>query len=103
MHSLKKKARNKARVEGSIVEAYIVEEISNFCSEYFKSSVRTKFNQVPRNDDGGGGDPKGRLSICCYPSYPFGNCGNRELKDDELRIIELYVLLNCEEIEPYVQ
>ena len=30
MHSLKKKVKNKARVEGSIMEAYIIEKILNF-------------------------------------------------------------------------
>ena len=35
MHSLKKKVKNNARVEGSIMEAYIIEEISNFNRHYF--------------------------------------------------------------------
>ena len=30
MHSLKKKVKNKIQVESFIVEAYIIEEISNF-------------------------------------------------------------------------
>ena len=39
MHSLKKKVKNKARVEGSIIETYIIEEISNFSPHYFNPSV----------------------------------------------------------------
>ena len=32
---------NKARVEGSICNAYLAEEISNFCSQYFRSEIDT--------------------------------------------------------------
>ena len=39
MHSLKKKVKNKARVEGSIVETYIIEEIFNFSWHYCNLSV----------------------------------------------------------------
>ncbi|KAJ7942535.1 Transposon, En/Spm-like protein [Quillaja saponaria] len=42
MHSLEKKVRNKSCVEGSIAEAYIIQEISNFCSLYFGKDVQTK-------------------------------------------------------------
>ncbi|KAJ7957701.1 Transposon protein, putative, CACTA, En/Spm sub-class [Quillaja saponaria] len=52
MLNLKKKARNKACVEGSICEAYVLQEIPNFCAIYFEPSVQTKFNRVPRQDDG---------------------------------------------------
>ena len=43
----------KVRVEGSIMEAYIIEEISNFSRYYFNLSMQTKLTQVGRNDDGG--------------------------------------------------
>lgn len=39
---LKKNVRNKARVEGSIVNAYLVEEASNFCLYYFEGHVITR-------------------------------------------------------------
>jgi hypothetical protein len=44
---LKKKVKNKAHVEASICEAYIVEEISTFISYYFEPHLRTKINRVP--------------------------------------------------------
>jgi len=31
--------KNKTRVEGSICEAYLVQETSHFCSYYFESHV----------------------------------------------------------------
>ena len=53
MFYLKKKVTNKAQVEGSICEAYLIDEITNFASYYFGDDVQTIWNRVPRNDDGG--------------------------------------------------
>ncbi|XP_057775147.1 uncharacterized protein LOC130994128 [Salvia miltiorrhiza] len=39
---LKKTVKNKAKVEGSITNAYLVEEATTFCSYYFKDHVKTK-------------------------------------------------------------
>ncbi|GKE19803.1 hypothetical protein Tco_1431315, partial [Tanacetum coccineum] len=50
---LKKKVTNKAKVESSIANAYLIEETSMFCSHYFEPHVKTKMNRVPRNNDGG--------------------------------------------------
>jgi len=41
---------NKAKVEGSIYEAYFIDEITNFTSYYFGDDMQTIWNQVPRND-----------------------------------------------------
>ena len=51
--NLKKRIKNKAHVETSICEAYIVEEISTFISYYFEPHLRTRINHVPRHDDDG--------------------------------------------------
>ena len=40
--SFEKKIGNKARIEGSICNAYLLEEISNFCSLYFEDHIDTK-------------------------------------------------------------
>nr|GEV86446.1 hypothetical protein [Tanacetum cinerariifolium] len=55
LYHLKKKVKNKARVESS--EAYIMEEISNFYTHYFESHVETISRRVGRNDDGGNLNP----------------------------------------------
>ncbi|CAA7060114.1 unnamed protein product [Microthlaspi erraticum] len=52
MYHLKKKAKNKAKVEGSIVEQYVNEEISDFSSYYFESHIETKSRNTSRSDDG---------------------------------------------------
>lgn len=102
MHQLKKKVRNKACVEGSIAEAYMIEEISTFCSFYFEPNVETKLNRVPRNDDGGDVASDESLSIFRHPGRGFGVQRERWLLDDEHEAATIYVLLNCDEILPYI-
>ncbi|XP_052312895.1 uncharacterized protein LOC127905915 [Populus trichocarpa] len=63
LFNLKKKVKNKAHVEASICEAYIVEEISTFISYYFEPHLRTRINRVPRHDDGGEVPSRGNLGL----------------------------------------
>ncbi|XP_021773298.1 uncharacterized protein LOC110737240 [Chenopodium quinoa] len=49
LNHIKRKIGNKAHVEGSICSAYLTEEISNFCSNYFQPSVDTKTRDLGRN------------------------------------------------------
>jgi hypothetical protein len=63
----KKKVKNKAHVEASICEAYIVEEISTFILYYFEPHLRTRINRVPRHDDGAEVPSSGNLSIFSNP------------------------------------
>ncbi|GJX52841.1 GRAS protein [Tanacetum coccineum] len=103
MMNLKRKARNKACIEGSICEAYLIQETSNFCSLYFKSHVQTKLNRVPRNDDGGYVGQNNKLNIFNYPCRPSGKATERLLDENEYKAAQRYVLLNCEEIVPFVK
>lgn len=101
--NLKKKVRNRARVEGSICEAYLIQETSTFCSHYFEPHVQTKLNRVPRNDDGGYVGDKCKLHVFGYPCRPFGTSIERLLNESEFKAAERYVLLNCVEIMPFVR
>ncbi|KAL4017626.1 hypothetical protein IC575_021184 [Cucumis melo] len=47
---LKQYVRNKARPEGSIAEAYVINESLNFCSMYLRG-IETRFNRGDRNND----------------------------------------------------
>jgi hypothetical protein len=67
LFNLKKKVKNKAHIEASICESYIVEEISIFISYYFEPHLRTRINRVPRYDDGGEVPSSGNLSIVSNP------------------------------------
>ncbi|RDX72139.1 hypothetical protein CR513_48416, partial [Mucuna pruriens] len=56
LYSLKNKVKNKAMVETSICEAYLVEETSTFASFYYPDKIETKRTRIPRNvdsDEGG--------------------------------------------------
>ncbi|KAF3639757.1 putative triacylglycerol lipase 1-like [Capsicum annuum] len=45
---LKRGPKNKHRVEGSVVEAYLAREISQFCSYYFRDDVRQRQQRSPQ-------------------------------------------------------
>ena len=83
MHSLKKKVKNKARIKGSIMEAYIMKEISSFSYHYFNPNIHTKLTQISHNDDGGGGGSKLEVSIFAYPTREFGHERHLSLTDAE--------------------
>ncbi|XP_052111602.1 uncharacterized protein LOC127742970 [Arachis duranensis] len=51
MCTLKSYVRNRSHPEGSIAEAYLVEECLTFCSRYLHSGVQTKLNRQPKNND----------------------------------------------------
>ncbi|GLU22218.1 hypothetical protein SLE2022_383080 [Rubroshorea leprosula] len=113
MHDLKKMIRNRARIfhesrnraaiETSICEAYIVSEISHFYSYYFEPGVGTKLNQVSSNNDVGCLNLKGQLSIFSCSGQPLGSEQNsRSLSEKEYKAAELYVLLNCVEVAGFL-
>ncbi|GKV32419.1 hypothetical protein SLEP1_g41030 [Rubroshorea leprosula] len=52
IRKLKGTIGNKNHVEASIVEAFILYEISHFCFRYFGDDVETSWNQPPRNYGG---------------------------------------------------
>lgn len=98
---LKRTIRNKARVEGSIVESYRVDELSKFCSLYFGSTVQTKLNREFRNfapeiSCSSAGDP--RLSIFKVPSRRLLGEKFEVLTSAEMHKIHTYILLNCVEV-----
>lgn len=103
MYFLKKKVRNKARVEGSICEAYITEEMVTFCSMYFDDNFETKFTRKSRNFDGGDVESASRLSIFSQPGSAFGGSQQRFLTDKEYDAALIYALLNCDEVTPFTR
>lgn len=101
MKHLKGKARNLAKVEGSIVAGSLTAETSNFTSYYFASTVRTR-KRVPRRYDDGGVPQSyavdGVPDIFCQ----IGRFGGklREVwwsSDEDKHSAHTYILLNCED------
>ena len=99
---------NKAKVEGSICNAYLVEEATSFCSYYFKDHVSTRHTQVPRNNDSRiesdkGEEHEGNLSIFKYHGRSFGKAKSKFLSEEEYKVARSYILLNYSEVEPFTR
>ncbi|KAG8640809.1 hypothetical protein MANES_13G071916v8 [Manihot esculenta] len=93
-----------ARVEGSICNAYLVEEAAAFSAHYFEAHVMTRHRKVPRNlpefvfDD----DVQGKLSIFKCTGRTIGKEKSRYMTEDEIRAAQTYILLNCPEVKTYI-
>lgn len=100
---MKRKIKHKARVEGSICHAYLVEEASTFFSYYFEPHVKTKSRTLPRNEEFTPSTTnEDVLSICKLVGRKFGSVKKRYLNDDEMIVVTNYMLRNCVEVEPYI-
>lgn len=103
---MKNNVRNKAKVEGSICNAYLVEEASSFCAHYFEPSVHTRHRKVSRNSAGSEFDLQEHpemISIFKRAGRSFGQGKSRRLNDIEYHAARTYILLNSEEVKPYIQ
>jgi hypothetical protein len=85
------------------VEAFILQEISNFCSLYFADEVVTRLNHKGRYDYGEYSEDNSRVSFASYPGRAAGRLLVRELSEVELKAAHLYVLLNCPEMSHLVE
>ena len=85
---------NKARVEGSIVEATIVKEIGTFCTLYFAENSNNNPQGVGTSDP----LPR-RLSIFDTAGRFLTRPKRRTLEIKELKAADTYVILNCPEIK----
>ncbi|GLT29181.1 hypothetical protein SLA2020_040620 [Shorea laevis] len=97
MHDLKLTMGNKALVEGSICENYIMSEITQFCSHYFDGEVDTRASCLSRNEVNRRNDTDvDGLSIFNSPGEPIGGqLPYRYLTQEEYMAATLYVLMNC--------
>jgi hypothetical protein len=87
-------------VEGSIVEAYLIEEVSDFCSTYFARDVSTRATRPDRHSDETRSlkETRSQCTIFDYPGRGRGP-GYRYLNDKEFRAAQMFMLLNCSEID----
>ncbi|KAL0427830.1 UNVERIFIED_CONTAM: hypothetical protein Slati_2957800 [Sesamum latifolium] len=82
------KVKNKAHVEASIVEIYLVEEINLFTSQYFEPQVHCKWNRPGRNDKLTTNDTRIQHSIFNFSGRASGASKKRWLSGSERHIIE---------------
>jgi hypothetical protein len=94
---LRKKCRNKAKIEASVAEAFIAEEVSNFTTAYYTENLPS-VNPPPRyNDDWS----SSTLSLFKGQLRRGSTATPKTLQQHEFRTIMLYVLLNLDEVVPY--
>ncbi|XP_062075514.1 uncharacterized protein LOC133779583 [Humulus lupulus] len=79
---LKKYVKNKARLEGSIAEGYVITEALNFCSMYLRG-IETRFNLPDRNPEHLGIRKQSTQSIFNVPTRPFGRQSSITLIQDQ--------------------
>ncbi|KAI9072426.1 hypothetical protein K1719_045606 [Acacia pycnantha] len=70
LRTLKEKIKNPRYVEGSIAEAFLVEEATKFASYYYPLEMISKWRGVPCNDDGS--DTSDQISIFNFPGRVVG-------------------------------
>ncbi|KAL3643719.1 hypothetical protein CASFOL_014534 [Castilleja foliolosa] len=87
MGELKVNVTNKARVEGSIANACVVEEAANFCSYYFDDDVTTNRTALRRNespDRVNELNDEGIPEVFIKSGQTFGTKGKRVLEEREI-------------------
>jgi hypothetical protein len=96
--TLKNFVRNKAKPEGSIVEAYVASDTLTFCSRYMED-MDTRFN----SEDGSGGEVPlpDDISAFQHGVTLVGGCRVQYIDDDVMDKLVWYVLHNCEEADEY--
>ncbi|BBN69008.1 hypothetical protein Prudu_690S000100 [Prunus dulcis] len=97
---LKKSVGNRAKPEGSIIEAWVQYESLTFCGMYLKV-VEMAFNCPQHNNEGGMRNEK--LSVFVQSPRPFGDPGRGELfSRNEMEAAHWFVLNNYDEIMTYL-
>ena len=86
---------NRAHPEGSITEAYLVDECLTFCSRYLQGA-EARYNRLIRNN--ANIDPERVQDSCLFPNVgqPYGSI--KEFLLDEKMWIQAHrhVLFNCD-------
>jgi hypothetical protein len=101
LRTLKNNVKNKAKVEGSISNAYTLTEISTFSSYYFEDHVNTRLRNMSRNDPGVVDDTNvdpTMVSIFKPFGRSIGRRTTRYMDEKEYAAAHMYILSNCIEV-----
>ena len=99
LKTLRKKYRNKAKIEASIVEAYILEEVSNFTEKYYTENLPSVYNPPPRYN---ANENESNISLFQGQLRSASASTTKQLKNEEWRNIMLYVLTNLVVVQPFI-
>lgn len=99
LKTLRKKCKNKGKIEASIASAFTLEETSNFTTSYYDDTLPSVYNPPPRyNAD----ENEWTLGLFRGQLGRAGGSTTKPLSNVEWRKIMLYVLTNLEEVDPYI-
>jgi hypothetical protein len=96
---LRSKCKNKCKIEASIAETYILEEVSNFTIIYYGDNLPSVHNPSSRYN---ASENKLNLSLFRGQLESASDWTPKTLIHEEWRTIMLYVLTNLSEVEPYM-
>ena len=102
-HWLKQKAKNKAQPQSSMMMAYLIFEIKTFGSHYFDPKLPAMMPTIPRNDVQHDSCTPITFDVFHSKGSTFGRARKRHLTLVEYNAVHLHVLLNCKEVQLYVQ
>ena len=94
-----KKCRNKGKIEASIAEAFILEEVSNFTTTYYAENLPSVHNPLPRYN---AGENESNLSLFQGQLRSASASTTKNLKPEEWCSVMLYVLTNLVEVQPFI-
>ena len=97
---LRTRYKNKCKIEASIAEAYILEEVSNFISKYNADNLPSVHNPPPRYNVG---EDDSNLSLFQGQLGSASVATIKTLNLQEWRTIMLYVLTNLSEVQSCIQ
>ena len=103
LKELKKTIGNKARVEGSICEAYIAHEITLLVRNYAQNSLHCRMRKPGRHDEGNNTESQPQFSVFNYPARFQGKQQSKWLEREERNAAHLCVLRNCPEVQPILE
>ncbi|KAL4585273.1 hypothetical protein LXL04_009889 [Taraxacum kok-saghyz] len=100
MGTYKGYVRNFARPDGSITEAYVVDEAVTFLSRYV-DDIETRFNRLERNWDAP--TTKHELEVFNNKVRKLGSSKFRQLGED-VDVVQWYIINNCgDEVDVYLE
>ena len=100
LKTVRKKTGNKGKIEGSITKACSLEEVSNFTTTYYAENLPSVHNPPPRYN---AGENESTLSLFRGQLGSASEGTNVTLATKEWRNIMLYILINLDEVEPYMR
>ena len=100
LKTVRTKCRNKAKIEASIAEASILEEVTNFTQLYYTENLPSVHNPLPRyNVD----ENESNLSLFQGQLGRSSGSTNKRLENEEWRMIMLYVFHNLPEVKSFIE